>query len=147
VPETINFYRASGTYGCFSNFYRRPVKIGGKMWPTTEHFFQAMKFMEAEHQEAIREAKSPMDAAKMGRDRKRPLRADWEEIKDDIMYSAVVIKFCQHDDLREILLATGDAVLIEHTVNDSYWGDGGDGTGKNMLGQILMKARAELAQS
>jgi ribA/ribD-fused uncharacterized protein len=80
----------------------------------------------------------------MGRDRKRPLRRDWESVKDNVMYQALVAKFTQHDDLRQILLGTGDALLVEHTENDSYWGDGGDGSGKNRLGHLLMRVRTEL---
>ncbi len=60
------------------------------------------------------------------------------------MYEAAKAKFTQHDDLRELLLKTGDAKLIEHTENDCYWGDGGDGSGKNRLGHILMRVRKEL---
>ena len=41
-------------------------------------------------------------------------------------------------------MATGDAKLIEHTRNDKYWADAGDGSGKNMLGILLMKVREEL---
>jgi predicted NAD-dependent protein-ADP-ribosyltransferase YbiA (DUF1768 family) len=33
---------------------------------------------------------------------------------------------------------------VEHTERDAYWGDGGDESGKNMLGQILMEVREEL---
>ncbi len=89
-------------------------------------------------------AKKPMLAAQMGRDRKRPLRRDWDGMKEEVMYIAVRAKFTQHDDLKATLLGTGDAKLVEHTANDSYWGDGGDGTGKNRLGHILMRVRAEL---
>jgi ribA/ribD-fused uncharacterized protein len=60
------------------------------------------------------------------------------------MRKAVRAKFTQHPDLRAILLGTGDARLVEHTENDSYWGDGGDGSGKNWLGKILMEIREEL---
>jgi ribA/ribD-fused uncharacterized protein len=88
-----------------------------------------------------------MVAARMGRSHKRPLRKDWENVKDRIMHEAVLAKFSQHADLREMLLGTGDAKIVEHTENDSYWGDGGDGKGKNMLGQILMKVREELRES
>ena len=80
----------------------------------------------------------------MGRSRKKPLRKDWESVKDQIMRKAVLAKFTQHDDLQEVLLSTGDAKLVEHTTNDSYWGDGGDGSGKNMLGRILMEVREQL---
>ena len=59
------------------------------------------------------------------------------------MYEAVLAKFTQHADLREPLLATGDAKVVEHTENDAYWGDGGDGSGKNSLGQVLMRVREQ----
>ena len=84
-----------------------------------------------------------MIAARMGRDRKKKLRREWESVKVAVMTEAVRAKFTQHDELRTILLATGDAKLVEHTANDDYWGDGGDGSGKNMLGQVLMRVRAE----
>ena len=46
--------------------------------------------------------------------------------------------------LRAMLLGTGEAKLVEHTANDDYWDDGGDGTGKNVLGRILIDVREEL---
>ena len=141
---TIQFYGVSDEFGCFSNFAAFPITIKGKRWPTSEHYFQGQKFENADHCEAIRQAKSPMIAARMGRDRKKKLRRDWESAKGNVMREAVLAKFTQHDELRAILLATGDAKLVEHTENDSYWGDGGDGSGKNMLGRILMEVREKL---
>jgi hypothetical protein len=70
--------------------------------------------------------------------------AVWESIKDDVMRKAVSAKFSQHDDILAILPATANATIVEHTENDSYWGDGGDGSGKNMLGRILMEVREGL---
>jgi N-glycosidase YbiA len=142
--EIIRFYRVDDEYGCFSNFSPHPVKMKGKVWPTSEHYFQAQKFVGTAHEEEIRRVKSPMIAARMGRDRKRPLRHDWESVKDEIMFEAVRAKFTQHEELRKILSATGDAEIIEHTGKDSYWGDGGDGSGRNMLGKTLMLVREEL---
>ena len=144
-PRTvIHFYSTAGEYGCFSNFSRHPVFLKGKRWPTSEHYFQAQKFAGTPREEQVRQAKSPMIAARMGRSRKHPLRPDWERVKDAVMREAVLAKFTQHADLRATLLATGDAVLVEHTRNDDYWGDGGDGHGKNKLGKILMSVRDEL---
>jgi len=145
VPDTvINFYSTSGEYGCFSNFSRHPIFLKGKRWPTTEHYFQAQKFAGEPDEEEVRLANKPMLAASMGRDRKRPLRRDWESAKENVMLDALRAKFTQHDELKAILLGTGDAKLVEHTANDSYWGDGGDGSGKNRLGHLLMKVREEL---
>jgi N-glycosidase YbiA len=140
----INFYSTTGEYGAFSNFSRHAVFLKGKGWPTSEHYFQAQKFAGTEHEEAVRRCKKPSEAASMGRSRKLPLRRDWESVKDQIMLDVVRAKFTQHEDLKELLLSTGDAKLVEHTANDSYWGDGGDGSGRNMLGQILMRVRDEL---
>ena len=88
-----------------------------------------------------------MIAARMGRSRERPLRPDWESAKEDIMREALHAKFTQHPDLRSLLLHTGDAEIIEHTRNDNYWGDGGDGSGKNRLGEMLMELRTKLKQA
>src|SRR5215467_8835550 len=140
----INFYTTTGEYGCFSNFSRHPIHLSGRTWPTSEHYFQAQKFAGTEHEDEVRNAPSAMVAARMGRSRQRPLRRDWDCVKDQIMLEAVRAKFAQHNDLRAILLGTADARLVEHTTNDSYWGDGGDGSGKNRLGQILMQVREEL---
>ena len=140
----INFYKVQEPFGCFSNFAAYPIELDGKVWPTSEHYFQAQKFAGTEFEEEIRLVKSPMIAARMGRARSKPLRADWEQVKDEVMRRAVLAKFTQHEELRDTLLATGDALLVEHTRNDSYWGDGGDGRGRNMLGQILVSVREEL---
>lgn len=142
--KEIRFYRLNEPYGEFSNFSPHPVEMDGRIWPTSEHYFQAQKFANAEHEEAIRQAKSPMIAARMGRSRERPLRPDWESVKDDVMRQVLYAKFTQHQSLRSLLLHTGDAELIEHTKNDRYWADGGDGTGKNRLGQLLMELRTRL---
>ena len=143
----ICFYSVTAEYGELSNFAPYPIKLRGKRWPTSEHFFQAQKFANTRDQEEIRAAGSPMIAARMGRDRKRKLRRDWERVKLGIMREAVEAKFRQHDDLRARLLATGDAPLVEHTENDDFWGDGGDGKGRNELGRILMAVRDVLREA
>ena len=97
-----------------------------------------------EIQEKIRQIASPIDAALEGRNRQNPLRPDWEEIKDKVMLQALRMKFSQHPEIAKELLSTGDAIIIEHTQNDAYWADGGDGSGKNKLGLLLMQVREEL---
>ena len=145
--KQILFYRTSEPYGEFSNFSPHPIKINARVWPTSEHYFQAQKFAGSEQEEAIRQTKSPMIAARMGRSREQPLRPDWEAAKDDVMREALRAKFTQHARLRSLLLETGDAELIEHSTKDSYWADAGDGTGENRLGKLLMELRAELRKT
>jgi predicted NAD-dependent protein-ADP-ribosyltransferase YbiA (DUF1768 family) len=43
-PEIIRFYSVGDEYGEFSNFAPYPITLGGKRWPTSEHYFQAQKF-------------------------------------------------------------------------------------------------------
>jgi N-glycosidase YbiA len=147
MAETkIGFYSSRGKYGCFCNFSRHPITLKGKVWPTTEHFYQAQKFAGTHHEEAIRLSRGPGDAAKLGNSRELPLREDWNQVKEGMMMEALRAKFSQHDKCRQTLLETGDAYLFEDSQIDYYWGVGKSGTGKNRLGFLLMKLRYELSQ-
>jgi ribA/ribD-fused uncharacterized protein len=139
---TIYFYsNREEPYGAFSNFSAHGVEMEGEWWPTTEHYFQGQKFAGTPHADEVRRARSPKDAANMGRERSRPLRPDWEAVKDDVMRRAVLRKFETHAGLRALLLSTGDEEIVENAPGDYYWGCGADGTGKNMLGKILVETR------
>ncbi|MGZ3758109.1 MAG: NADAR family protein [Mucilaginibacter sp.] len=142
--KEIKFYKVSDLYGEFSNFSAFPIIIAAEVWPTVEHYFQATKFGDFNLQDKIRAMASPMDAAKEGRNRNNIIRDDWEEVKEKIMYRAVRAKFLQHPKLKFLLLNTGEVPIVEHTVNDAYWADAGDGSGGNRLGIILMRVRKEL---
>lgn len=74
------------------------------------------------------------------------IRDDWHTkfYKNVIMFEALQAKFTQHPKLKILLLSTDNRQLIEHTKNDNYWGDGGDGSGENKLGQLLMDIRHKL---
>jgi N-glycosidase YbiA len=142
---TIYFYvEREVPYGCFSNFSAHGFMLDDLYWRTSEHYFQAQKFAGTIHLEKIRELKMPKDAANMGRNRALPLRSDWEQVKDAVMRKAVLQKFQSHEDIREILLATGNELLVENAPGDYYWGCGKDGSGKNKLGEILMEVRGLL---
>ena len=121
MSEAIHFYSVTEEHGWCSNFAPFPLRLHGRTWPTSKHYFQARKFEAPEDQEAICQARTPLLAARMGRDRKRKLRRDWESIKVSVMREAVRAKFTQHEDLARLLLETGDARLVEHTDQDDYW--------------------------
>jgi N-glycosidase YbiA len=145
---TIYFYvEREKPYGCFSNFSPHGFLLDELYWSTSEHYFQAQKFVGTPYLEKVQQTQTPKAAATLGRDRTLPLRADWEQVKDDVMREAVLQKFKTHADIREILLSTGDEVLIENSPIDYYWGCGKDGSGKNKLGQILMEVRSLLQES
>ncbi len=107
-------------------------------------YYQCQKYSKTkdlEYQLLIKAAPSPKEAAALGRDRACKLREDWDLVKDNIMREVVRLKFEQHPDIFKKLKETGDATLIEDSPTDYYWGCGKDGTGKNMLGKILMEIR------
>jgi ribA/ribD-fused uncharacterized protein len=137
----IKFYKVKDPHGYMSNFYPAKFYLDGKWWKTTEAYYQAMKTENVEDQEKIRNAKTPKQARDLGQ------KVEMHKFfKDEVMYDCVLAKFVQNHDIREYLLKTGDEELIEDSSVDAYWGCGADGTGKNMLGKILMEVREELRQ-
>ncbi|MEJ6395362.1 NADAR family protein [Gymnodinialimonas sp. 2305UL16-5] len=143
-PDTIYFYAQTDAYSEFSNFAPYGVEMDGVYWSTVEHYFQAQKFGDPDYAEQIRRAAKPKDAKALGMTRALPLRPDWEEVKDGVMYDAVSKKFRTHAGPRDLLLGTGEARIVENAPMDAYWGCGPDGQGLNRLGEILMRVRAEL---
>ncbi|WP_414579025.1 NADAR family protein [Anabaena sp. CCY 9402-a] len=146
---TIYFYKAWQPFGCFSNFSPHGIEIYGSYWSTVEHFYQAQKFVgsvDAVIIPVIRAAKTPEDAAALGRCSSRRLRLDWDLVKTQVMREAVLKKFLTHSDIREILLSTGNEVLVENSPTDYFWGCGADNTGQNHLGKVLMSVREDLRQ-
>lgn len=127
--------------GIFSNFAPWPIELDGKVWPTTEHYYQAQKAIDPAVAERIRQAADPYLAAELGRSRLFEIRKDWDLIKIEVMRKALRAKFTQHDICKNSLLATENRNMVERTDSDDYWGDGRDGLGTNYLGRLLMETR------
>jgi len=128
-----------------SNFYQHEIMIPSfGFWPTSEHFYQAMKTNIVAEQEEIRTAKHPAEAKELGA--KVTLLPDWHNIKEDVMRVALRYKFCYFSDpwLVEMLLMTTGYDLYEYAPWDNYWGTGNDYEGSNRLGVLLMELRDEL---
>ncbi|CAF3343049.1 unnamed protein product [Rotaria socialis] len=141
----INFYDLNGPYAEFCNWYPAPMELDGRTWPTVEHYFQAQKYVfDQAHFECISQLTTPQETIDYSRAHSSTVRPDWHHVKNEVMLKACMAKFQQHPKLKELLLLTGDSMIIEHTANDSYWGDGGDGTGRNQLGITLMLARTAI---
>ena len=131
-----------GDHKFMSNFEPAHVRLGDYEWyPTTEHAYQAAKTMDWDERRAIKFAKTPGIAKRLGQ--KVTKRADWEQVKEQVMRDLLIQKF-KLPHYRDQLLATGDAYLEEtNTWNDVYWGVC-KGQGKNRLGYILMEIREAL---
>ena len=140
----IRFFSKSDTHREFSNFAPFPIDLDDKRWPTTEHYYQAQKFTDPELQTKIRKAEKPIIAKKLAEKHRDKIRPDWDAVKDEVMYRAVRRKFELHQELRNLLLATGEQEIVEAAPTDYYWGVGREGTGQNRLGKIIERIRAEL---
>ena len=130
-------------YRFLSNFYPCQVEYEGLFYPSVEHAFQAAKTLDIDLRRACAcYIKEPNEAKKWGR--KLKIRKDWEQVKDQVMADVVWAKFSSHPDLKQKLLDTGDAELVEgNWWGDTYWGVY-DGQGENKLGKILMEVRTKL---
>jgi ribA/ribD-fused uncharacterized protein len=132
----------TGEHRFLSNFYiPAPVSLNGVIYPSVEHAYQASK----SDNELVRfqfTYGTPGDAKRLGRIIK--LRKNWELDKEAVMFGLLRKKFLIPN-LKQKLLDTGDAELIEgNTWGDTYWGVC-NGIGQNRLGVLLMKVRSELS--
>lgn len=135
----INSFRDQ--YFFLSNFYECNITFDGITYKNTEAAFQAQKCADKKDREQFSEL-DPSKAKRLGR--KVGLRKDWESVKIDLMAEIVRAKFAQNDDLKAMLLATGDEHLEEgNDWGDRIWGTV-NGAGANNLGKILMKIREEI---
>lgn len=159
-PESriIFFYKAWDPYGALSNFSPHPIQMLDEngdyvTWLTVEHYYQAHKFfgvndpLAQDCVERIKSAKSPEEAARIGRSMQRLkpylINSDWDNIKIDVMYKALKCKFSMYPHLNSMLLSTAGSVLVEASPHDLFWGGGREGEGLNYLGRLLMKLRSE----
>lgn len=147
--KEIRFYRASEKpYGAFSNLYRREIEFEGDRYATSEHAYQAGKARKPEVKAWLMQAPSPALLAMAAHGLYYwDVAPGWSKLKFDRMRRVLLCKFSQHSDLRELLLSTGDARLVESATEDSavnrLWGEV-NGVGQNMLGVMLMEVRQEL---
>lgn len=145
--EEIKFYKANEKpYGFLSNLYKREIKFEGRIFPTSEHAYQYGKFAKAEVADWAMKAPAPHLLAILAHGLFRwDVTPNWNNIKVQRMKKVLIEKFTQHPDLKQQLLDTGSAKLIEASNIDSFWGSGKNGKGKNMLGVLLEEIRSEMS--
>lgn len=132
--------RFDGEYAFLSNFYESSALYDGVMYPTAEHAYQAAKTLYPDEQERIRNARTPGQAKRLGR--QVTMRPDWDEVKVAVMRVVLVTKFQHNAEIRQKLIDTGDSYLEEgNWWGDTFWGVC-KGKGQNKLGLLLMQLRS-----
>lgn len=138
--EEIRFWRTTDEYGMFSNFSKHPLYFSDyKLYPTSEHCYQAYKVSDVKLAEQVRLAPTPKEAKNIAN--KLPIVSEWEDIKYDHMKKVLFYKMICNQSILLKLLSTGNSKIIEDSPYDYIWGCGRDGTGQNLLGKCLMETR------
>ncbi|WP_299018060.1 GTP cyclohydrolase II [uncultured Photobacterium sp.] len=143
--DEIKFYEPQDSHGFLSNFSPSPITLSSVVWPTSEHYYQAQKFVDPEIRKQILNAETPTEAFNLSRQYTDKVKDDWMDVREAVMRYIVFEKFRQNKQLAHLLVSTGERVIKEHSHKDPFWGDGGDGSGRNELGKILMEVRGYFA--
>lgn len=134
--------RFRGRFAFLSNVAPCPVRLGGVVYPTVEHAYQAAKTVDPVQRETIRRATTPAAAKHLGRS--VVVRGDWDDIKREVMRHLLRCEF-HRQPFRSRLLAIRGPIVEENDWGDTYWGVCRV-RGENHLGRLLMQVREELRQ-
>lgn len=145
VDEFIGFYPRE--FFCLDNFSSFAVMYNGVKYPTVEHAYQTLKFINTAPQIAkeIVECFSAHEAQKIAYANKDKQNPNWDEIKVDIMAELLKLKLAQNPYVKQKLLQTKDYTICEDSPKDSFWGIGPNRDGQNQLGKLWMKLRGEIS--
>ena len=114
MNNIIEFKYTSDLYGCFSNFSKHHIVYQDKEYFTSEHLYQGLKHQHhPEIMELVRLADTPKEAKRIARS--YPMWPNWDEIKIDQMRLVISLKLEQNPKIKEKLIETGDAIIVERS--------------------------------
>lgn len=119
------------------------LEFKGVLYTTTEHAYHCQRYTDPSVIEEIKQARSAYLAWETSQKYKSSQLVDFDSKKVEIMEELFKAKLAQHADVKEALIKSGETTIVKHQA-DKFWGDGLDGAGKNEMGKVWMKLRAEL---
>jgi ribA/ribD-fused uncharacterized protein len=147
----VHFWKPEGKpYGALSNLFARPVVVGGIRYRSAEHAYKAAQARRLQVRAWLRNAPTAELVANAGEKLpKHETVKGWTGKRVEVMRRILKAKFLQHEDLRRLLLETGECRLVEWAPEDNdinrFWSEvRGSGVGQNRLGKLLMDLRREL---
>jgi len=123
-----------------------PFQLDGQLWPTIEHYYQAMKYEGTENFERVHSAKTAAEAKAIGNARFKKKRKDLKHVRTTLMTRAVYTQAKTYKAVAGRIIQTEEVKLVENSQFDYYWGCGRDHRGDNHYGQVIMNVRAKLTQ-
>ncbi len=129
-----------------ASYSKHAFELDGFEWPSVEHYYQAMKFGDAEYSAQIRQTSHPKEAAKLGKSKKHQRRKDWDMVKVTYMTRGMYIKCRTHPEVAQMLLDSGEVEIVDVSQYDYFWGSGRDMRGNNAFGKLLMGIRDKLRE-
>ena len=156
----IFFFHENEVNGCFSNWYPSPFTLDGITYRHVEQYIMAMKakmFGDTASFDAILKADSPAVCKSLGRGVSGYVDPVWASRRHRVLLTGLREKFAQNPELREALLATGEAGIAEANPNDPVFAigmsaadaaatDPDNWPGQNLLGLSLMELREDLRE-
>jgi len=142
--EPVNFY--TPPFFALNNFSAHQIEYEGHVYPTAEHVFQSVKCLNEQGRAEIMAAKSPSEAKALANNKFAEFSdPHWSDKKVSLMEDILRAKLAQHEEVQRVLASTGSRQIVEDSPTDYFWGEGADGSGKNVLGKLWMKIRNEQA--
>jgi N-glycosidase YbiA len=144
----IRFGGSKGKYGEFSNLFKHEITVDGETFPTVQHYLAYKRFetTDADYAALVRGEKNAAMLVGRMRTKEHPARADWDDVRDDLLMAALEAKF-EDAKLRSLLLETGTAPIEFESTVDAVMGIGADGAGANELGKALAALREALTDA
>ena len=145
---------------CLSQWWDGVFEANGICYKSAEHWMMAKKaevFGDTIMLQKILQSKSPNQAKGLGRKVRNFDNATWLNVRYEIVKEGNMHKFGKSRQLKQYLLSTGNAVLVEASPYDQIWGigltqnapnveDPSTWLGDNLLGFALMEVRDALLE-
>lgn len=161
MRKVICFHNPDEANGYLSNWYLSKFEAEGIRYSSMEQYMMYQKatlFHDAETAEQILNTDNVGKIKALGRSVKNYDDVIWNGMRQLIVFQGLYAKFSQNDDLKQMLLKTGDVLLAECAVQDQIWGIGlsmkddkrmdiREWRGQNLLGFALMQVRRMLGEN
>lgn len=158
MKKVIGFHNPDEPYGYLSNWYLSDLTVDGQRFSSMEQYMMTQKaqlFGDSKTAAKILATDNVSKIKALGRAVQPYDDLVWNGLRQLIVYDGLLAKFAQNEELKEKLLATGDALLVECAVQDKIWGiglsmkddrrfDPKQWQGQNLLGFALMRVREKL---